>query len=234
MKAIDNFETIYNLLCKMNMHNTIKCNNEYYVISILKRFKDIDDESELHTEHLKEDDLVFKTFIITDLKDILKYKNLITYMCDKLKCRAYITSSPRTLSSFNRVLLANVGSLLYDYNLNYDVSTINYNNIIDKSAKLGNVSNHLSIYDNVDSSHIYVIDIDKNIDTYDLDIIKNKLGDRYIDTYKTPNGYHVLSYQYDAKEFTNFIYDKFHITKETSFIEQKGKGCRMLLYANVF
>ena len=224
----DNFETIYNMLCKLNMHNTIKCDNEYYVISVLKRFKDFNNE--LNTVNLKEEDLVFKTFIITDLNDILRYKELITYMCDNLKCRAYITSSPRTINSLDSVLLTNIGKMLTDRS---EYNVINYNNIVDKSAKCANVGNHLSVYDNYDMSHIYVIDIDKKLSENELNDITNKLGDRYILTYETPNGYHILSHRYEVKDFTNYIYDKFNITKETSFIEQKGKGCRMLLYSNI-
>lgn len=218
---IDNFEKIYTVFRKLNVNNI---GSEYYfVISIIKRLKDLDKEDKTPFENIKESQMVYRTFIIRNTDDILKYKDYIKYLCNKLHARAYITSSPRKFSDFLGNISYKLGSNIL-YGDKDDMTS--YENLIDSVAKS-------APYDVTYDHCIYVLDIDKFISEDELEKIKDAVKDKYIDIYKTFSGYHMLLLKYDAKKMKEFLEKEFHNTGDNKFIEQKGCSCRMLLYGNI-
>ena len=219
---IDNFQILYDYFISRN-YNEILNGSNYLCISIINRLKD----NTINYNNYPESLFVYKTLIISDINDLITYIDYIKELCNKLHARAYITTSPRTFIGLNSTLLNNISTLLSNNKFNNDNIHL-YQNILDNNCK-----QNLVIDD--DNYHTYILDIDKHITQIDIDKILNSdiLKNKNAIIYKTFAGYHILSKQYDSVKMHKFLIDEFNNKSNNKFIDQKGKGCRALLYANI-
>lgn len=220
---IDNFDSLYYFYINNYPFVPFMLDKQnkslYLVISVIKRKKDDTDTI------FNESEMIYKTYIIHTIDDIIKYKSDIVKLCDSMNARAYITYSPRDIKELYPCLLRNLAGCIEKYLDDTSVLT----NIIDTSAKVTPVIDD-------DHSQYYMLDIDGEYTEDELDKIQEYIHKNGADIklkYKTLHGWHIITTEYDRKLKTDLKNSGLLEKSKNDTISLKSSGCRALLYANV-
>lgn len=226
---IDNFNILTDFFRNNYPFNQWMIDNEnpeiYLTISVIRRNKDIPNGS-----NLKDDELLYKTYIITSISDLEKYKEDIIMLCDGINARAYITYNAKDYSDILPAFHITIANKSKDV-----VKPSCIPSITDKLLR----NNPITKYN---GTIYYCLDIDGHDYTAaDRLLIKQSIkncGGNVILTYSTINGFHIIYASefnsVDHKKLKSMLIDSNLLEKDQyNTISFKSAGCRALLYANI-
>lgn len=168
--------------------------NIFYHLQVVRRGKD--------HPNLPAANQLLKSYVITSINHLERYKEEIIKLCEDFKCRAYLNIAPKDLRKLNELIIANIANNLSNGNVRNPMRAIN-----DVCGQL------------IPITKMWVVDIDKEdlehlftITQTISEIYGKRHGERDWLYFKvnTNSGIHLITKPFNRAEFKKF-YSKIDI-----------------------